>query len=142
MMRKNLAGSGALLPLLLLVACGGDSTGPVDLNCVGGTPLAVGATVNGTLLEGDDLDVDGAYLDRFALTVEESSSIQFTMRSDDLDAFLWLLRPNGNVITQDDDSGGGLDAQITQSLDRGCYLVEATTFPGETGAYVLTVQRM
>lgn len=141
-MRKEPAGPGVLLPLLLLAACGGDSTGPVDLNCVGGTPLSVDATVNGTLLEGDDLDVDGSYLDRFALTVEESGSIRITMRSDDLDAFLWLLRPSGNVITSDDDNGGGLDAQITQTLNRGCYLVEATTYPGESGAYVLSVQRL
>ncbi len=141
-MCRKLAGSAVLLALFLAAACGGDSTGPVDLSCVGGTPLAVGATVNGSLQEGDDLDVDGAYLDRFALTVEESGNIRITMRSDDLDAFLWLLRPNGAVITADDDSGGGLDAQITQSLDRGCYLVEATTYFGETGAYVLSVQRL
>jgi len=140
-MRGNLAGSAVLLALIFAAACGGDSTGPVNLDCTGGTSLAVGATVNGTLQQGDELDVDGAFLDRYALTVEEAGNIRMTMRSDELDAFLWLLSPNGSVITADDDSGGGLDAQITRSLNRGCYLLEATTYPEETGAYVLSVQR-
>ena len=66
------------------------------------------------------------------------------MRSTAVDAFLWLLSESGAVLAQDDDSGlgvNGLDAQITETLSEGCYLVEATTFEGETGAYTLTVER-
>jgi hypothetical protein len=142
-MRKTLAGPVALIALVFAGACSESSTEPVNLNCTGGAPLAVDATVNGTLQQGDDLDIDGAYLDRYSLTVEEAGTIRITMRSDDVDSWLWLLNTNGTVITADDDSGGGLDAQITRSLNRGCYLVEATSaFPGETGAYVLSTQRL
>lgn len=131
--------------ILMLGACGGDSptaSPPPELNCTGGAPLAVGASVNGTLEEGDDRDVDNAFLDRYALTMEEDGTIEMTMRSSEVDSFLWLLETNGDVIAFDDDSGGGengLDAQLVHALDRGCYLAEATTFPEESGAYTLTV---
>lgn len=131
-----------LIAALALGACG-DSSGPPD-SCPGGTPIALGATVNGTLQQGDDLDVDGAFLDRYALRVASSGSIEITMSSTELDSYLWLLTSNGAVITSDDDSGGGIsgvDAQIVRSLDRGCFLIDATTFPGESGPYTLSVQR-
>jgi hypothetical protein len=63
------------------------------------------------------------------------------MRSNTVDSFLWLLTEDYDEITNDDDGGGNLDARIVRNLGRGCYLVEATTFPGETGGYTLTVQR-
>ncbi len=140
--------SPGTLPLILasivfLTAGCSDSTGPEDLvTCTGGTPLAVGATVNGTLAEGDELDFDGAYLDRYALAVQQGGTHEVTMRSTELDSFLWLVNPDsGDIIAFDDDSGGGLDARIVHPLDRGCYWVEATTFPGESGAYTLSVLR-
>jgi hypothetical protein len=136
-----------VLILLPIAACGDSSpAGPEDLNCTGGAPLSVGATVNGTLEEGDDLDIDGAFLDRYALTVNQGGQIEITMRSTAVDAFLWLLETNESVIAFDDDSGGGpggLDARITRNLSTGCYLVEATSaFPGETGPYTLEVRRL
>lgn len=132
------------LALVTLFGCGDDPTGP-SLTCTGGSPLAVGGTVNGTLQQGDDLDIDGAFLDRYALSVTSSATITITMRSNEVDAFLWLLdAEDETVIDSDDDGGGGdtgLDARIQRSLDRGCYWVEATSaFAGPTGAYTLTVQ--
>lgn len=128
--------------VVALAACGDDPAAPA-LDCTGGVPLAVGATVNGTLEEGDALDIDGAYLDRFALAVTSDRTVTITMRSPELDSFLWLRTAGGAVITTNDDGGGGvngLDARIVRDLERECYLVEATTFPGQTGAYTLTVQ--
>lgn len=132
------------LALLALSGCGDDPTGP-SLTCTGGSPLTVGGTVNGTLQQGDDLDIDGAFLDRYALTVTSSATIAITMRSNEVDAFLWLLDPEDEtVIASNDDGGGGdtgLDARIQRSFDRGCYWVEATSaLPGHSGAYTLTVQ--
>jgi hypothetical protein len=131
-----------LLPLLLLaVACGGDDPTSVVLGCEGGTPLAVNQTMNGTLEEGDMLDIDGAYLDRYALTVEEDASLVITMDSEDVDAFLWLLSTGESVINNDDDSGEGFNARIEQRLNRGCYFVEATSATAdESGDYTLRVQ--
>lgn len=128
-----------------LAACGDDGpSGPSTLNCTGGAALSVGANVGGTLQDGDQLDIDGAYLDRYALTVSQSGTIEITMRSTQLDAFLWLLDDEGAEIEQDDDDGGGVtgfDAQIVRTLSRGCYLIDATTWPDETGSYTLTVTR-
>ena len=129
---------------LALGACGSDSSGPPDPDCEGGLALTVGANVGGVLEQGDELDIDGAFLDRYALTVTASGPLEITMRSTAVDAFLWLLSETGAVLAQDDDSGlgvNGVDAQLTETLSEGCYLVEATTFPGESGAYTLTVER-
>lgn len=131
------------LAAVALTGCGSDGgTGPEELGCSGGTALAVGQTVNGTLEQGDDLDIDGAYQDRYALTVEQGGTIEISMSSSDLDAFLWLLSTGEGVIETDDDGGDGLDARISTSLESGCYLVDATTFPDFSGGYELSVQRL
>lgn len=131
------------LVAVALTGCGSDGgTGPEQLECSGGTALAVGQTVNGTLEPGDDLDIDGAYQDRYALTVEQGGTIEISMSSSDVDAFLWLLSVGENVIEFNDDGGDGTDARISESLERGCYLVDATTFPDFSGGYELSVQRL
>jgi hypothetical protein len=130
-----------LAGLVGLSSCGGDSPTDNSLDCSGGSPLSIGAGVTGTLQAGDALDIDGAYLDRYALEVGQTGTVRITMTSAAVDAFLWLRSPSGSVLTADDDSGGGSDARITQSLSRGCYLVEATTFfEGETGGYNLIAE--
>ncbi len=139
-------GTYRVLPLLAsligLSACGGgDSPTDGSLECSGGSPLTIGAGVTGTLQAGDALDIDGAYLDRYALEVEQTGTVRITMSSTQVDAFLWLRTPGGSMLTADDDSGGGNNARITQSLSRGCYLVEATTFgEGDTGSYDLIAE--
>ncbi|MEJ2502589.1 MAG: hypothetical protein P8177_04600 [Gemmatimonadota bacterium] len=132
-----------LLPLLVFALACGDDDDPTSpgLECEGGTPLSVNETRTGTLEEGDDLDVDGAFLDRYALAVEDGASVVITMDSDDVDAYLWLLSSGGSVIENDDDSGDGFNARIEETLSRGCYLVDATSsFPDDVGDYTLRVQ--
>ncbi len=138
-----------IISLLSLTSCGGGDSptqGEPSLNCTGGVALAVGATINGQLQLGDELDIDGAFLDRYALTVSTAGTVQITMRSGEVDSFLWLLDSGSSVLDFDDDTGGGvngLDAQISRSLARGCYLVETTSIDeGETGSYTVTTQRL
>lgn len=115
-------------------------TGTDDLECSGGQQIAVGESVNGSLQPGDDLDVDGAFLDRYALAVEDDGEVTITLTSVDFDAWLWLLDEDESVLDSDDDSAGDFNARITMSLDRGCYLVDATSFEeGETGDYELVI---
>lgn len=60
-----------------------------------------------------------------------------------MDAWLWLLDDDGNVVGADDDSAGGTDARIVMPLSRGCYVIEATSYsPGETGSYSLSVNEV
>ena len=135
------------IPLLLfgLASCGG-SDSPTDnsLECSGGTVLGLGASATtGTLQNGDDLDFDGAYLDRYSLAIQSGATVRITMRTAAFDSFLWLLTSGGTLIESDDDGGGGLDAQITDTLGRGCYLIEATSLvAGQTGSYTLTAESL
>ena len=56
------------------------------------------------------------------------------------DPFLYLEGPEGKVVSQDDDSGGDLNARILYSpLRDGEYRIIATTLARATGPYTLTV---
>ena len=129
---------------LAFAACGDDPTGP-PLDCLGGMALSIGASENGSLQQGDDLDIDGAFMDRYALEVRDRETVEITLRSGAFDAFLWLLTEDEEVLESNDDGGVGVnetDAQITRTLARGCYFVDATSWEaGETGNYTLTVRR-
>ena len=73
-------------------------------------------------------------------------SVTITMTSDDLDPFLLVFRGSsaagGEYITEDDDGGGDLNAQITITFPvSGTYTFAANTYAGgETGSYQLTVE--
>ncbi len=142
---KNLMQSGLALLITgsLLAACGGDDPSGPDLSaCPGGTELRMDHTVSGTLAEGDALDIDGAYLDRFAFGLDSGGTVRISMTSEDVNAWLWLLSSDESVLGHDNDSGTGTNSLLVQSLDAGCYYVEATTaFPGESGSYTLTLSR-
>jgi hypothetical protein len=128
-----------------LTSCGG-SDSPTDntLECSGGPVLGLGANATtGTLQAGDGLDIDGAYLDRYSLAIRSGATVRITMRTAAFDSFLWLKASGGATIDFDDDGGGGLDAQITETLARGCYLVEATSLgAGHTGNYTLSAESL
>src|SRR5262249_40527628 len=58
-----------------------------------------------------------------------------------LDPFLVLVERAGQIVAQDDDSGGNQNARIVyKSQETGAFRVYATTFmPGMTGAFRLTI---
>jgi len=64
----------------------------------------------------------------YTFSGEAGETITITMRSTDgLDAYLGLIDPNDEVIAEDDDSGGGTDAQISIRLpESGEYIIVAT----------------
>jgi hypothetical protein len=130
----------ALAPIAALVI-GASCTEVISgLDCAGGVDIEIGDMRVGALQTTDELDVDGAYLDAFSLRVTSEQDVFVLMESASVDAWLWLLTEEGDVIDFDDDSGGGTDAEIVATLPRGCYFIQATSFgPGETGTYALTV---
>lgn len=130
----------ALAPIAAIVI-GASCTEVISgLDCGGGVDMEIGDMRLGALQTTDELDVDGAYLDAFSLRVESEQDVFILMESASVDAWLWLLTEDGEVIEFDDDSGGGSDAEIVTTLPRGCYVIQATSFsPGETGTYALTV---
>ena len=75
------------------------------------------------------------------IAVEEPMILNATMRSEDLDSYLVLTDDTGRLITEDDDSGGGLDAQIVISLEPGDYTLWATSLrEEETGRFLMETE--
>ncbi len=69
-------------------------------------------------------------------TMDEDATLDVVMRSEHLDAYLVITDSDGRIVTEDDDSGGGLDARITWPLEAGDYTLWATSYHGsETGPY-------
>lgn len=59
--------------------------------------------------------------------------------SSSVDTYLYLLDANGNVLAEDDHSGGGKNAQLSVALSPGSYrLVAATAATGQTGDFTLS----
>ncbi len=84
-------------------------------------PIDIGQTVEGSLSETQPF----AY---YTFEADAGTVVSITLVSSDFDAYLVLLDSNGNVIAEDDDSAGRLNAMITTELsDTGVYLINATS---------------
>ncbi len=113
------------------------------------TPIAFGQTINSSLNTGDcQSPVRGNlfYSKRFSFNAAAGQRISISTTSANLDSFLTLIGPDGAVILNDDDSGGGFNARIpggqgflTVGL-AGSYIIEINGFSsGSTGSFALTL---
>lgn len=85
------------------------------------------------------LDDDSPY-HVFWFEARRGQIISLTMRSDQVDPYLWLFGPDGQLVARDDDSGPGpYDAQVrAEALQDGLYRVLANTALGwQRGRYSL-----
>lgn len=85
---------------------------------------------------------DGSFFDGYITFSSRPCTI--TMRSTQMDSYLYLINARtGAVLAQDDDSGGGVDARVSLAACNAgsdvLGIVANTAFVGETGAYTLTV---
>jgi hypothetical protein len=99
-----------------------------------------GTPINERLDHTDDYLVeDNSYIDVYRFEGRAGQRVVIHMSSQEIDPYLLLLDPSGNVIAQDDDSGGGLDAQLDVVLPvNGVYTVYANSYRGgQTGSYTL-----
>ena len=100
--------------------------------------LELGQTVTGELSFQDLTMPDGSKYDLYTFSLTETSQVTITLSSQDFDAFLWLFDSERLPVATDDDSGGGLDAQISVELTSGIYFIVANSFSeGEYGSYTL-----
>ncbi len=78
----------------------------------------------------------------WTLTARAGQRVVIDMESDDVDAYLRVLRNDGTQIATNDDGGSGSDARLEyQAPYAGAYLVIATSYAaGETGAYRVRVR--
>jgi hypothetical protein len=111
------------------------------------TPLAsltMGSSVSGTLATTSCQYVDGTFADIYSLTLASATAVDLLLASTDFDAYLVVLDAQGNVVAQDDDSGGGTNAEIMQVLPAGTYYVVAKplAYYYSLGNYTLTLNQI
>ena len=100
--------------------------------------------IKGKLAASDPKDVGRkeCYCKIYTVKLEAGKSYQIDCRSD-WDNWLRIEDAKGKQLAEDDDSGGGTDAQIVfECKTAGEYRVIVTSFePGETGDFTLTVAK-
>jgi hypothetical protein len=103
--------------------------------------IATGANVSGTLGIASCQYTDGTFSDIYEMDLAADGAIDLRLNSADFDAYLVLLDAKGNVVDQDDDSGGNTNARINRQLSAGTYFVVAKAISSYTsvGAYALSL---
>ncbi|MBN1476450.1 hypothetical protein JXA47_06850 [Candidatus Sumerlaeota bacterium] len=110
-------------------------------------PLAIGQSVQGSLVTGDSAflrgggaRIGGDYLrDGYVLDAPEGMTLVIDMESD-FDGYLFLVEPSGNVLAQNDDHGSTLRSRIEATLRQsGPHRIVVTSFAAQTqGNYRLS----
>ncbi len=106
--------------------------------------LLAGRTVTGYLQEGDGVGWPGGrYYDEWTYSAAVGQRVVITMDSEDVDAYLVVLRDDGTEVASDDDGGGGLSARVEfEAPATGRYtILAASLLSGITGRYTIQVER-
>ncbi len=109
----------------------------------GGAPIGDDGSYEGSLTQMDPRMEDGSAYVEHSISLEAGQQLELSLDSDDFDAYLQVRDPNGEVLTEDDDSGNDTNAHLTvMAPTSGSYTILANSFgPNEFGAYTLHVRR-
>ena len=108
--------------------------------CQATSPISMGQSISGQLNANDCVQSDGAYSDRWSLSLSGQTDVRIDLTSSAFDAVLELQDVLGNVITQNDDVGASLNSRIIQTLQARSYIILARSVgSGRTGSYQLSV---
>lgn len=112
--------------------------------CTTGLRLIPGESVRASLQEGDCDLGDGTFIDLWFFELAQQTTVTVEMTSTDVDSYLFLYDEQGNLLTQDDNGAGGVDAEVQSTLEAGIYWVIANHWPPEgseviPGAYTITL---
>ncbi|MGQ0761242.1 MAG: pre-peptidase C-terminal domain-containing protein [Acidobacteriota bacterium] len=119
---------------------GGDACAP--------TPITFGQTINGSLSTSDCPLDDGSFYDIYSFTATAGTQVSVLMQSAAFDTYLFLNRPDGSNLAQDDDGvgGGSTNSRIPPSsgtitlTQSGTYTIWANSFlANQTGPYSVTL---
>lgn len=104
--------------------------------------ITVGQTVSGRLANTDFVRPDGSYADTYVYSARAGERVTVTLRSRDFDSWVVVSDRTGNMNEFDDDSGGGLDSELTVTFPRdGQYLIVANSVAADaTGAYQMSLR--
>jgi hypothetical protein len=110
---------------LALVGCGG-SGGALNRSA-------------SSFISTSDPFANGGYYEVWDFIPSHSGTATFRMTSPDFDPYLALQDENDDVITEDDNSGPGDDAEVRAFLVEGrvYHLIATTAFANDTGQYTV-----
>lgn len=105
--------------------------------------VIAGQAMSGTLQAGDTTLNSGEFIDTFSFTGQAGQRVVVDMRSSAFDPYLIVRSPSGAQEDNDDASSTDRNARVETTLaESGEYRIGATSYrPGETGAYVVTLQQ-
>ena len=109
------------------------------------TQINYGQTINGNITTADLQTSAGTYLDLYWFNAAQNDNARINMNAPVLDSFLLLHSNAGDPrLAQDDNTGGGKNAQITYRLSTaGIYIAIATPLdPNATGDYSIQLTRL
>lgn len=123
-------------------------TGPIvtgaGSNACTPSPIALNASVGGSLSDGDCNSPrrSGGKADLYTFNGTAGQRVTISLNSANFDAYLFLVGPGGNVLREDDDSGGNRNSRISDFTlpSSGVYTVEATAYYSYgRGSYSISV---
>lgn len=99
-----------------------------------------GQAISGSLGQGDNTLPDNSYFKLYGFEGKAGERIIIEMNSQQIDSTLFLLKPDGSQLAQNDDiSASNFNARIVVTLpESGVYGVIVNAFePGESGSYTI-----
>jgi hypothetical protein len=107
-----------------------------------GRTIALGETKTGTLTGKDPNLDEGEHYHSYSFDGQAGERIIVSLQSSSFDSWLVIFVTDSDWEEQDDDSGGGSNAQLDVTLPQtGRYVILVTSFEGgETGPYTLSVK--
>lgn len=136
MRRQTILAAASCLALVL-------AAGPALAQAAG--PLAVGATVEGVIEEGDQTADDGAYrYDDYAVTARAGQRFEAILRAPEFDTYLEVFPADDTteaLASDDDGLGEGTDSRLRFTAPAaGTYTLRARPLSGlDGGAYTLSL---
>jgi hypothetical protein len=134
--RDAAASAGGPYALALYAALG-----PRPPFCSPRGSLPVGGSVTGNINSAGCQYGDNTLADIYRVDLLSDGVIDLRLNSSDFDAYLVLVDTLGDLVAQDDDSGGGTNSRINKKVPGGTYYVVAKPFSDyfSQGNYTLTL---
>ena len=114
--------------------------------CNSAIAIFVGQTINGALSSGSCLLNDGTYIDFYSFDGTAGQAVSVSLGSSAFDTYLYLIDPDGNVLEENDDSGGSTDSRIPMDAGvltlpaTGTYYIGVNSYDASvTGAYTVSL---
>lgn len=107
--------------------------------CENALGIELGESVRASLQPGDCDEIfnDGTFVDLWFFDLATSQTVTIELESSVFDSYLELIDDQGDLLAFSGDAT--TDAEITETLSAGTYFLLVNHFPGDHGAYTLTL---